>query len=361
LPKKETKEQKAADLEKEAEEAVEPEAEAQETAEPEAKTPEVTKERLLVGEQPVEEAEEVPKAPEPIAIGDEKIAILKHDIYRKGGDDTTEAVSIELAVKNVSDTAIGSALFEAELYDIEGNILDKVERKTVDFKQNITRTIQLDYSGPESDKVRSYCVKISKVAMTPESKVTGNEKIKILKHSLNTGDGEFAEIMADADFAIKNVSDTTIASLVFEAEFYDIEGNVLDTVKRSEIEIKPNTSRAVTIKCKQQLAQRIKGYDIKIARMITADVEKIQLRSNERRTTDIGEEVRGIVKNVGSVKTDTALVATFFNSQKESIGTKVVILRDIEPNNAKQFHFVFKPMEGDEVRSYTLNIGDLAE
>jgi hypothetical protein len=62
-----------------------------------------------VGETAVKGFGGTPKAPEPTAIGDEKIAILKHDIYRKGGEgDTTEAIGIELAVKNVSDTVIGS-------------------------------------------------------------------------------------------------------------------------------------------------------------------------------------------------------------------------------------------------------------
>ena len=139
----------------------------------------------------VEEAEEASKAPEPTAIDDEKITILKHDIYRKGGDDAAEAISIELAIKNISDTVIGSALFEAELYDIEGNILDKVEQKTVDFKPNVSRTIRINYSEPKSDKVRSYCVRVAKIIMTPEPVFTGNGKIRILKHILHIGNESY--------------------------------------------------------------------------------------------------------------------------------------------------------------------------
>ncbi len=365
MSKKETKDQETTDLEKTNQEAIEPKTEAQETVEPEVKTPETTKEDPVVEEQAAKEAEEAPKAPEPTAIGDEKIAILKHDIYRKGGDDAIEAISIELAIKNISDTVLGSVLFEAELYDIGGNVLDKVEEKTIELNPNVSRTIRINYSEPKSDKVRSYCVRVAKIAMTPEPKVTGNEKIQILKHSYDNGDEDLFnedDNPARVDIAMRNVSDTTIATMVFEAIFYDIEGNILDTVRHSIIELKPNTSRAIGINYKEQKDDKLKSYDVKIVRMVTADVEKIQLRRHEIKTTDDGqEEVRGIVKNISGVKTDAALVATFLDSKKENIGTRVVILRDIEPDSIKQFHFMFKPIEGDIIMTYTLNIGDIVE
>jgi hypothetical protein len=67
------------------------------------------------------------------------------------------------------------------------------------------------------------------------------------------------------------------------------------------------------------------------------------------------------VKNISEVKTDAALIATFYDHNKENIGTKVIILKDIEPNGIKQFHFIFKPQEGDIVETYNLNIGEIAE
>ena len=353
MPDQETKGQKAADLEKANQEAVEPKTESQE----------ITGQKAVDSEAIAQEAtEEAPKAPEPTAIGDEKIAILKHDIYRKGGDDTTEAISIELAVKNVSDTVIGSALFEAELYDIEGNILDKVEEKITELKPGLSRTVRISYSQPKSDKVKSYCVRVIKTTMTPEPSVTGNEKVKILKHSLSriTDDDDGGEDIAGVDIAIRNVSDVTIASVVFEAVFYDIEGNIIDTVRHKEVDLRANMSRAIDIS--SQRHELVRSYDVRITRTITADDEKVQLRRHEIKTTDDGqEEVGGIVKNISGVKTDAALVATFYDSKKENIGTRVVILRDIEPDSIKQFHFLFKPQEGDIVRTYTLNIGDIVE
>jgi hypothetical protein len=95
--------------------------------------------------------------------------------------------------------------------------------------------------------------------------------------------------------------------------------------------------------------------------VVTTDVERIQIRQHEIRTTNNGEEVRGIVKNISLVKTDIALVATFYNSCKENIGIRVIVLKDIEPNNIRKFHFVFKPQEGDIVKTYNLSIGDIVE
>jgi len=337
--------------------------EAKTMKESKAETQETTKEKSIAGAKVVEEAGVAFKALEPMVIGNEKITIIRHDIYRIGGDDTTEAVIIELVAKNVSGVTIGSALFEAELYDIEGNTLNVFEHKTIDLQPSINRKIKMKYSGQDSDKVRSYRVKIAKISNPPEPKVTGNEKIKILKHSLkiDTQSLDYQGQTATADISIRNVSDIKIATLVFEAVFYDIEGNITDIVKRKELELEANTSRAISIRSKPHKDRQLKSYDIRITRMTTSDVEKVQLRRNEIKTTNAGEEVVGIVKNISNVKTDTALVANFFNREKESIGTKVLILRDIEPGNIKQFYFNFKPMEGDKVNSFKLIIGEIVE
>jgi hypothetical protein len=308
-----------------------------------------------------DQAKDPPEAPEPTAMGNEQVSILKHDMYYKDGD-KKDMISIKLQVKNVSDITLGSARFEAELYDIGGNTLDTIEKKTIDFKPGITRSLHMDYSGTQSDKVRSYCVKVAGIAFPPEPEVTGNDKIKILKHGLYSGledvrGGSFSGI----NMAIRNVSEKTMATLIFKAEFYDIEGNMLDTVQHKEFELRPNTGRSITIKMDKKESSKLKSYIVNIARMTTVDLEKIQLRRHEIKTVENGEEVTGIVKNISETKTDTALVATFLDANKENIGIRVVILRDIEPNTTREFHCKFKPIQGDQVRSYTLDIGELVD
>jgi len=331
----------------------------------EEQSAEEDKESSLSEKKAIEEVREAPKAPEPTATGDDKITILKHGIYiksKKPGE--IEKAGVELVIKNVSDVTIGSALFEAVFYDRQGNILDRVEQKMVELRHNITHSIRITSSSPERDKIESYDVRLVKTTMTPKPIATGNEKITILKHHLSEMAMDFrgGGSTSSAELAIRNVSDSTIATAVFEALFYDIEGNTVDTVKRREIDLKPSTSRAIIINSSIRDPHKVKSYNIRVIRMTTTDFEKVQLRGHMIRTTEAGEEeVRGTVKNISDVKTDTALVATFYNPKKENIGTKVLILRDIEPDSIRQFHFKFKPQEGDIVRTYTLNIGEIAD
>ena len=201
----------------------------------------------------------------------------------------------------------------------------------------------------------------------PKPSATGDENITILKHSLSRiMDKDFGDRNSiGAELAIRNVSDSTIATAVFKALFYDIEGNIVDTVKHSEIDLRPNTSRGILINSSiYSISElyKVKSYNVRIIRTTTVDVEKVQLRRHEISKTEAGEEeVSGIVKNISEVKTDAALVATFYNSKKENIGTRVILLRDIEPNSIKQYRFKFKPQQGDRVTTFTLNIGEIVE
>ncbi|MFC2026541.1 hypothetical protein ACFLUX_01020 [Chloroflexota bacterium] len=326
----------------------------------------------LLEEKPVEEGKELPKAPEPLATGDERITILKHDIYRKGGEvDSTEAIGIGLTAKNVSDKVIGSVLFEAELYDMEGNILDTVEHKEYELLPNASRTLRINYLGPEVDKVKSYHVRVTKTVMTPEPSATGNEKVNVIKHGIRINLDKSRKREDEAgkdiesigvDLAIRNVSNSTIATVIFEVLFYDIEGNILDTVKHKEFDMQPSTSRAVVILASILEYKEIKSYNVGITRTVTADVEKVQLRRHEIIANKAGEEeINGVFINISEVKTDAALVAAFYDPKKENIGTKVLILRDIEPHTIHKYHLIFKPQEGDIVRTYTLNVGEIVE
>jgi hypothetical protein len=301
---------------------------------------------------------------EAIATGDDKIAFLNHEIHRKTSDGNgIETVSIEFTVKNISNLLVASVLFEAVLYYIDGTVLDTVRHKTIELRPNASRTLCIYYSENDADKINSYSLKVIETTLPMTSTVTGNDKIIILKHHLTiTAESYFGQ-RSCIDFSIRNISEVTIATIIFEAVFYDIEGNILNTVRRTEVELNPNVSRTVLITYPDtKLFGKVKSYKVRIARMVTADAEKVQLRLQEARTTGAGEEeIRGRVKNISTVRTDSALVANFFNRKKEDVGTKVVIIRNIEPGEIRQFRFKFKPQPGDKVDSYTLTFGEIAE
>ncbi len=270
--------------------------------------------------------------------------------------DQDTAIPIEFEVINTSDTAICSVYFEINLYDSEGNLMDTITERTFELKPDISRIINIKYSSSKKDRVNSYEVSVTKVVLTLTPIVNDNEMIAILSHGIFRTGGFSRALECGVNLAIRNRSDAIIASAIFEIIFYDIEGNELHSVKHKEVELPQNTSRRIIINCPGIYSDIIRNYSVKITRTTSADTEKVILRRHEIETTDCGEEVRGIIKNISSVKTDAAIIATFYNLKNDIIGTNETIIADIEPNSLKQFHFNFKPREGDSVGKYSLNI-----
>jgi hypothetical protein len=203
---------------------------------------------------------------------------------------------------------------------------------------------------------------VKELPKMPEPVATGSERIAVLKHLFSGTDGEHGEGSLRVDLAIRNVSDLTISTAVFEAVFYDIEGNVIDTVRHYEVELRPETSRLIHIASTIPIFECdvIKSYAVRLVWSTTADVERFQLRKYEMATLETGEEqVTGVVKNLGEVKSDAAVVATFYNAEKENISTKVLVLRDIEPNTVRQYELAIMPPQGAEVASCNITVGEL--
>jgi hypothetical protein len=218
--------------------------------------------------------------------------------------------------------------------------------------------VRLVSASPLADKIKSYAVRIDKVVLTPPTTTEGNDSIAILKHTLT-----ISEISSGIEFAFRNVSNVTIARMVFEARFFDVEGNVLETTSRPETDLKPGASRAAMILYPGKNNEyMIKSYALKLIKMTTTETEKVQLRRHEVKNGPEGEvTVDGVVKNISTTKADAALVANFTNPQKENIGSLVVVLRDIDPDTIRRFKFTFKPQPGDIIRTCTLTVGDLVE
>lgn len=201
------------------------------------------------------------------------------------------------------------------------------------------------------------------VPSVPESTAIGNDKIEIMKHGLALIDSISDRAHPPRpwlDLAIRNTTTTTIATVLFKVDFYDQEGNFVETVKHRETALEPDRSRAVVIRFSPYGYEKIKSYQAQIIRTTTAEEEKVQLRRHESSTTETGEErITGIVKNLSHAKTDAAVVVTFYDSQNEIIATKVVILRNIEANSLGQYEVRYNPHDGDQIGSYTIGVGEL--
>ena len=296
--------------------------------------------------------------------GDDKIEIVKHSICIKDGEGDSRMVGVEVGVINTTDRVIGSALFEATFTDTDGRVLDTVEHKTFELLPNTRRSIHIFSSGLSEDTINNYHVRLIKTSTCPEPIATGNEKLTILKHS----SFDAREIDADMcsggiNLSIRNASDSTIATALFEAIFFDIEGNIVGTVKHKEVELLPDCSRAITIYHPVAEPGIFVSYKVKTIKTTTADVEKVHFRKRDMRLLGTGEiEVFGTVKNISQVETNAAIVVTFYNQNKESIGTRVKILKNFKPSTVQKFQFKHQyQQEGDIVTNVKFLIGEVFE
>lgn len=298
------------------------------------------------------------------ASGSDAILIKNHNLFyeeREGFHGTVAGVEFEAT--NISDNLIGSAVFEVEFYDTQGSVLDTRNYKVINWPLNYSRTIRISSSAAEMNFIKNYQLKLLKTATTPQAVVTGNEKLTVLKHKfMDACEDRGQESAAGVEVALRNVSEATVATILFEAIFFDIEGNVVNTIKHYEFEIKPGFSRSIYISSNVEEAEIVKSYDVKIKRITTTETEKVQIRWKKIVTNENGEEeISGAVKNISDAAIDAALAAVFFDNDNENIGTKFAVLRGIEPGTIRQFQFKFKPQPGDKVVTFALNVGDLIE
>jgi hypothetical protein len=200
--------------------------------------------------------------------------------------------------------------------------------------------------------------------LTQVSTATGNDRITILKHFLWPVDASVHRSIykPTVELAIRNVSDITVATAIFDATFYDAEGNIIASFRHRESEIKPECSRAIYLipdDCKSGI---VTSYKVTLLKTLTADTEKFLLYSHQVRISETGgEEVKGTLKNMGDTKADAALVASFVDYSNEKIAIKVILVKDIEPGGYKNFHFIFDTPTGDRVGNYSLSIGEMME
>ena len=201
-------------------------------------------------------------------------------------------------------------------------------------------------------------------AFLPEPMVYGNDKVEIVKHRLEELQIYVCMYKISIDFAIKNISEETIASLVFEAKFYDENGKVLDTILHKEVDFRPGVSRGIVLPTNEVITPGVvKSYTVGIISMTTTETEKVQLRHQALRVGESGEAELDIsVKNISATKTDAAVLVTFSMHDDAFIGDKVLILRDIGPEEIRRFSFKYKPHSDAIIDKYTIRIvSDLSE
>jgi hypothetical protein len=292
---------------------------------------------------------------------DIKIQILSHEIIRD--DSKYNGKGIYIVVNNVSEFDIAEAVFETKFYDITGEIIDNVNYSLCDLKKGKTRKIRI-VTQKDVNEIVSYTIEILKLIPIPVPTAIGNNEIQILDHSLQKielfSSGQRPETLIN--IAIRNISEKTIATAFLEITLLDGMGIILDKIVHKELYIKSKSGRRFDIAIKQEIQNKVKSYNIRVTKAITADVEKVQICSHRIRTNDNGEEeVAGSVKNISDVNTDIAVVATFKDKLENVIGVKILSIKNIEPGRIKNFDIVFTNPLHEHINSFRLDLGDMVE
>jgi hypothetical protein len=303
--------------------------------------------------------EQIKKDAAPAVPEENKIAILGHNIFSEDNAGGGSNLVIALDIKNVMNRTVGSVVFEAVFTDKDGKALDTVEQKVTGLAPDVSRTVRLVYKVDGTKPVENYNVKVRDIVMVPESVACGNDMISVTKHSLKYFDNAIIE---GVECGIKNTSDKVIATLILECTFFDGEGNILNVTKHKETNLVPGNIRGIIIKPPLDVpAFLINSYNIRVLRIVTTEVEKVQIIKSEMRTLGDVKEVSLTCKNISAEKTDAAVIVKFLNDAGENIGIKVIPVKDLEPGTSRQFKISFKPLAGEPVKNHEISVGDLVE
>jgi hypothetical protein len=292
------------------------------------------------------------KVPAATVSGNDRIEILSHNILLK---QSSSAVNFE--VKNISDLDIGKITFEAVFFDAKGNVPDTVQKNVMDIKANEIRRLYIETIYTD---MKSYDVKIIKYIMTPQPSVSGKEGLEILKHSfIDIKDEEDNNrIRCGIEMIINNSSDSDIASLIFEAVFYDSVGNELDKITHRESELNSGNSRTFIINSNRITSGTARSYKVSLIKVIGTDTESVQLKNYRVATTDIySKQIKGVLKNISRETVDCVIIASFMDDKERIIAEKVLSVTDIAPKATRQFSLPFVPPADEKIYGINLDIG----
>ena len=298
-----------------------------------------------------------------------QISIIKHELFDKkiNGIDNVKYLTVHF--KNTSDSHISKVSFAVLFYDAQHNLLDTVEQDFSDFKIDTIRVINVETARAISSQIESYELVIKSINKLPKSIATGSAMVEIIKHDLligadpydSTSTSGIIELSIGAvSLAIRNISDKVLSTIIFKVELYDVDNNLIDTIRHEEYELTPFSSRAFMITSSKYAGNHAASYKVSIIKTLTPEVEKVQLRRHDKSILpDGGERISGLLKNLSSEKADSAVIVTLLDSKNERIGTKVAIIKEIAPGSIKRFSFDFYPPCGEKSKSYSIEVGDI--
>jgi hypothetical protein len=211
--------------------------------------------------------------PEPVVNGNEQIEILSHDYIVDNSNGEQANTGVVINIKNITDENIGKAVFNVTMYDTKYEVIDDFQQDAFDIKGGESKLVSFYPSENNDLNIGSYDIEITEVTMSLIPSATGSNQIEITNHCFLEGNAPYASpfIGGAVELAIKNISGKTISTVTFEALFYDLEGNVIDTVRHEEYDLKPESSRAIYIVSDNVQVNAAGCYRVTIIDTIMAD------------------------------------------------------------------------------------------
>jgi len=202
--------------------------------------------------------------PVPMASGDERISILKHEFQDVGTLDVgIEQIKrgIGLAVRNVSGEDVATAIFEAELYDSSGNLITTLKHQELDIKSNISRAFIIQTSSIKEDIIRSYNIRIIKTGPTSV------EKVQLRRNEVRKLGGGREELSG----ILKNLSKVK-TDAVLVVTYLDAKEEVIGLRALRINDIEPGAVRNFKLVFTPPEGEMVKTRNIDIGELIAADV-----------------------------------------------------------------------------------------
>ncbi|MFZ7130967.1 MAG: hypothetical protein ACOWWR_01245 [Eubacteriales bacterium] len=208
------------------------------------------------------EVTEVILTPLPVVNGNNIIEILKHNFI--DGDNTFGCGNIgggiNISIKNISDKTVAMALFDAIVYDSEGNILECLKHKEVEIKPYNARAITIRIDNMKCSKVKSYLVNLTKTI------TIDREKVQLRQNEMRTIESDLKEVTG----TIKNISEYKTDAVVI-ATFFNISKEEIGKKVLKIVDIDPNSIRKFNLTF-YSAENTVKTYSLDIGEIIQGEI-----------------------------------------------------------------------------------------
>jgi hypothetical protein len=204
------------------------------------------------------------------------------------------------------------------------------------------------------------CVETEK---EPVQKAPEENKIAILSHNVFREEDEKSGSRIVVELNIKNVMERPVGSVVFEAVFSDVNGNIINKVEQRVSSIAPNTTRTVRLVYKEDAAKPVGNYNVKVRDIVMvpksafAGNDKVLITKHSLKYMDnaILEGLECGIKNISDKPIATLIIeCTFFDGEGGVLSVIKHKETNLIPGNSRGL-MIPVPMSGESFKIQSYN------